>query len=599
MRFVPSFLQKIDRYLLVNYPIIWETKAHFVAFYSFFFANIILFACGFLAYTDVDYVPNLPKLHYHSNAFLIGITILAMVFYAFYLGFFQNRIRYYTFSQVLLRYGLMAFIVFSFLSNMVMYFWGVTAYIHTKYDIAQTREDLYYIRKMEVAENIITRLHYVPLEQKKQVLEGLKKSHFNQNNEVNILLETTQKLDLLSQKMHEETKKDTNFCEKFIENYKKENPNKKIVLNATINYTGHNQRGQNHKYSSHEERQESVNAEVETKTAIEATIPKSEEEQKKSNPFIRTYLHILQEDFINQNFKSVFIKDRLVRDNVPYNLAQYEDVPFILELEKIQKILGKYEKLTKNFDADYQTIEKLENILSFSFGNEAHAKYIPYQNQNEDVVGDLFEKNAKNDYGNFVRPFGMQEKELQVQELASFQNLFNKIKNEKSFFNVLKAKETTSGMNHTIYLSLSLVIASFVSLGLMFSKFYNFKNLLVSVIIVVGYFSFGIGSYWLHPASALFFLGISAILLMIFGGVFLSAIRNQSQMFWIICAINLFFIINLLRLIYLIGNMTSYIEYYESMWPFLEILFFGLFAVFAFWVYTFCNNLTKKPSQTI
>jgi hypothetical protein len=43
---VPSFLQRFDRYLLVNHPHLWRTRGHYVGFYSFL-ATLILFLAGY------------------------------------------------------------------------------------------------------------------------------------------------------------------------------------------------------------------------------------------------------------------------------------------------------------------------------------------------------------------------------------------------------------------------------------------------------------------------------------------------------------------------------------------------------------------------
>jgi hypothetical protein len=112
---IPKPLRKLDVYLLQRYPIIWETKIHYVLFFSAVVANAVLGIFS-LAYSARE----LSLIPYDS---LIATTwgwgflfaTLAILFYAYQQSFV--RIKNYTLRENTLRYGLYILGVSSIMLN--------------------------------------------------------------------------------------------------------------------------------------------------------------------------------------------------------------------------------------------------------------------------------------------------------------------------------------------------------------------------------------------------------------------------------------------------------------------------------------------------
>ncbi len=105
--FSPFFLKKIDKYLIVKNPILWETKVHYIVYYFFILGNIFLFL-----------FQNYQK---QNNNFLSqAITYywwLSAIFYVVYQTYFNNYINYYTPNQTFWRFVGVCIVAGCFFSN--------------------------------------------------------------------------------------------------------------------------------------------------------------------------------------------------------------------------------------------------------------------------------------------------------------------------------------------------------------------------------------------------------------------------------------------------------------------------------------------------
>jgi hypothetical protein len=96
---VPSFLQRFDRYLLVNHPHLWRTRGHYFSFYTLI-AAILLFAAGyFYPQTLHDLASNRNRFHnelpFFVTAFFVFLSITVVFGGWYYIQKFQyNRVKW-------------------------------------------------------------------------------------------------------------------------------------------------------------------------------------------------------------------------------------------------------------------------------------------------------------------------------------------------------------------------------------------------------------------------------------------------------------------------------------------------------------------------
>ncbi|TAG93352.1 MAG: hypothetical protein EAZ20_01755, partial [Bacteroidetes bacterium] len=192
---IPPFLKKIDRYLLENYPIIWETKLHFVLFYSLIIGNLVLLGVSFLLPLSKKELIEFDYL-IENNHTWVGLSAgLSLIVY----GYLQNisTIKIYTIKENLLRLGIHFLIICSFLTNLLAIPLSSFAQADKLYSKKEIEKDILDLNKMELIADFIKKIYF--LSDANDYFEKLKKSHFNKNNEVDEILATFKKLENLTQ----------------------------------------------------------------------------------------------------------------------------------------------------------------------------------------------------------------------------------------------------------------------------------------------------------------------------------------------------------------------------------------------------------------
>ena len=88
--YIPTFMRKIDRYLLLHYPYVWQTHIHFVLFYALT-ASALLFIAGYCypnTPTKPLVAPFVPIIIFEEAYFLVGLICVIPMFI-----FWANRQR--------------------------------------------------------------------------------------------------------------------------------------------------------------------------------------------------------------------------------------------------------------------------------------------------------------------------------------------------------------------------------------------------------------------------------------------------------------------------------------------------------------------------
>lgn len=171
--FVPLFLRKIDKYLLEKYPIVWETNIHYFIFYAIP-VNLILAVIGFL----------LPI--FENIISLVEISLLFQIIILICVSYRKAKtVSFGKLSQSLLR--LLMCILIVVIWDLTIHNIPNVIYLRLMYDKEQVEEDAFYVEKTRFLSNFIRKIYFLP--EREKYLSLLKKSHFNQHNEINEILE--------------------------------------------------------------------------------------------------------------------------------------------------------------------------------------------------------------------------------------------------------------------------------------------------------------------------------------------------------------------------------------------------------------------------
>ncbi len=117
----PPFLRRLDEYLLVNYPTVWETKTHYVMFISLMM-SVIFFLFGFCYPVSLDNLavaPAKPIRISDESYFIYSCTLL--LFFILYWIYAQSQIvnKDLSFKDI--------FIIYCFYFVCLFYNWSVTS----------------------------------------------------------------------------------------------------------------------------------------------------------------------------------------------------------------------------------------------------------------------------------------------------------------------------------------------------------------------------------------------------------------------------------------------------------------------------------------
>jgi hypothetical protein len=178
---IPSFLRRLDMYLLQRYPIIWETKIHYVLFFSAIVANLFLAALSFVpAARELSFMPY-DRLILSAWGWGFLFALLAILFYAYQQSFV--RIKNYTLRENVLRYGLYILGVSSIMLNTLTLPNLLVYRVNQLYAYAEIEQDLIELYKLKYLEGLIREVYSAGLSEQAQLqhLQLIQKLPLNQN----------------------------------------------------------------------------------------------------------------------------------------------------------------------------------------------------------------------------------------------------------------------------------------------------------------------------------------------------------------------------------------------------------------------------------
>jgi hypothetical protein len=158
-KFIPSFLKKIDRYLLLKYPTIWVTNIHFLLFYGLLI-DLILFGSSYLL---TEYRPYDTDFRIENSVLLMLIPTIAL-----FVLWFIYQARYNVdknYGKLTLKQDFTNFL-FYWLSTIVIYSlvvmiaFGKTEKIKQSINEAELFEDIKTYNKLCVYDDYLTFSEY-------------------------------------------------------------------------------------------------------------------------------------------------------------------------------------------------------------------------------------------------------------------------------------------------------------------------------------------------------------------------------------------------------------------------------------------------------
>lgn len=128
-KFIPSFLHRIDNYLLKNKPAVWSTRIHFVAFFTAVVTGVLL---ALLLFVNKD-----PRESSDELTWVLLISILVILSVVIYLMYLLRFNVFKRFGEWDTKDSLFSFLFFM-LTFAGIYFWGAIPSI-TEYVIANNK----------------------------------------------------------------------------------------------------------------------------------------------------------------------------------------------------------------------------------------------------------------------------------------------------------------------------------------------------------------------------------------------------------------------------------------------------------------------------
>lgn len=214
---IPQFLKKADAHLLQNYPIIWETKIHFILFYSTIVANLSLFGLAWLMPIDFKFVPSYDNYVELTISWSAFSAFLMLCFYFYQQSFI--RIKVYTFKETVLRYGMYVLAVVSFGTNILALPQGITFRVRQAYSKEEIKKDFFDLARTEYLTDLTKFiLNRTSESESSKYFAILKNSPLNKNKEVSEILQGLKDYNEIIDKKHildyeEKLQKFTDFSE--------------------------------------------------------------------------------------------------------------------------------------------------------------------------------------------------------------------------------------------------------------------------------------------------------------------------------------------------------------------------------------------------
>ena len=193
-RLIPQFLKKIDHYLLINYPVLWETRVHFVIFYSFILGNALALTAGLVYPVSKTNVPNFDAISIILT-FSHFFTFMVLGYYAYQQSIKRRLI--YSPKEVLLRTGVYAFCTLSILGNALVFPNVIRFRVQSLFNRLELIEDYRSTLKEEYKVVLTNYIHYDTLyaTQRAYYLNKLRNSNLNKEGHLDEYINIQTQLD--------------------------------------------------------------------------------------------------------------------------------------------------------------------------------------------------------------------------------------------------------------------------------------------------------------------------------------------------------------------------------------------------------------------
>jgi hypothetical protein len=178
---IPSPLRKIDNRLLQHYPIVWETKIHYVLFYIAVANCFFRIVASLYSARELSYIPY-ENLVAQTWGWSFLFAMLAILYYAYQQSFV--RIKVYSWRENILRYGLyllgVSMIMVTTLSLPTTL---INHKINTLYSSTEIKKDLIELNKIKYLGDLIreVRNSSISRQEEMQLLKLLQNHPLNQN----------------------------------------------------------------------------------------------------------------------------------------------------------------------------------------------------------------------------------------------------------------------------------------------------------------------------------------------------------------------------------------------------------------------------------
>ncbi len=196
--FIPAFLKRIDRFLLLHYPVVWETRVHYVTFYSLLVVNSLAFAVGWLLPIHEASMPNFAEMRVVLVLSILS-SLLVLGFYAYQQS--SKRRLVYRFSEIITRALIYTFCTLSILANAFVLPSIIRHRVQTLFEAEQLSEDLKTLKRAEYTADLIDYVlrsgKAISSDEGQQVafLDQLRASHLNQQGQINQHLQVLKALE--------------------------------------------------------------------------------------------------------------------------------------------------------------------------------------------------------------------------------------------------------------------------------------------------------------------------------------------------------------------------------------------------------------------
>jgi hypothetical protein len=116
-RLMPSFLKKLDAWLLLRYPRVWATRIHIFTFFSLIVCNIFMWLLTFSSKVSMERLPDNGTL----QMTVILFALLSFLAILFWVSQFKAKLKTYTYWESLLCLAMCFGVIISLMINVQLY----------------------------------------------------------------------------------------------------------------------------------------------------------------------------------------------------------------------------------------------------------------------------------------------------------------------------------------------------------------------------------------------------------------------------------------------------------------------------------------------